>query len=125
MLPDATFRYDDRADAVVDVHLPPAHARGLVFLVHGGFWKQEWDRTHTRPMAPALADDGGGGTTPGYRRVRGGGGWPTTGDDVRDAYAATVAATRGGGPLSGDPDRLVVVGHSAGGHLALWLGGPR
>ena len=86
MSPDATFRYDDRADAVVDVHLPPAQARGLLFLVHGGFWKQEWDRTHTRPMARALADDGWLVATPEYRRVRGGGGWPTTGDDVRRAF---------------------------------------
>src|ERR1700712_3275942 len=123
MSPDATFRYDDRADAVVDVHLPPAQGRGLLFLVHGGFWKQEWDRTHTRPMARALA---GGGlvATPEYRRVGGGGGWPTTGDDVRRAFDLLPTLVR---ELGVETDRTVVTGHSAGGHLALWLpptGGP-
>jgi acetyl esterase/lipase len=121
MSPDHTFRYQDRADAVVDVHLPPADARGLLFLVHGGFWKQEWDRTHTRPMARALADDGWVVATPEYRRVRGGGGWPTTGDDVRAAFAATLSYAGGGVALPGAPRVTVVAGHSAGGHLALWL----
>jgi acetyl esterase/lipase len=121
MSPDATFRYADRADAVVDVHLPPEQARGLVFLVHGGFWKQGWDRTHTRPMARALADDGWVVATPEYRRVGGGGGWPTTGDDVRAALDATVAAGRSELALSAAHQVTVAVGHSAGGHLALWL----
>jgi acetyl esterase/lipase len=120
MLPDATLSYDDRADAVVDLHLPPGSSERLLFLVHGGFWKAEWDRTHTRPMARALADDGWVVATPEYRRVGAGGGWPVTGEDVRDAFAATVAATRGWVALSGTPT-VTVVGHSAGGHLALWL----
>lgn len=118
MLPDATYRYDDRADAVVDVHLPLAEARGLLFLVHGGFWKQEWDRAHTRPMARALADDGWVVATPEYRRVRGGGGWPITGEDVSRAFGALPGITH---ELGIEPSRTVVAGHSAGGHLALWL----
>jgi acetyl esterase/lipase len=118
MSPDATFRYDERADAVVDVHLPPAQARGLLFLVHGGFWKREWDRTHTRPMARALADDGWVVATPEYRRVGAGGGWPATGDDVRAAFDALPGITQ---ELGVETPRTVVTGHSAGGHLALWL----
>ena len=118
MLPDATLRYDDRADAVIDVHLPPEGTRGLLFLVHGGFWKAEWDRTHTRPMARALADDGWLVATPEYRRVGAGGGWPVTGDDVRRAFDALPAITD---ELGVETSRTVVTGHSAGGHLALWL----
>ena len=118
MSPDATFPYDDRADAVVDVHLPGSDPRGMLFLVHGGFWKQEWDRTHTREMARALADDGWVVATPEYRRVRGGGGWPTTGDDVRRAFDALPGIVE---ELGVSVRRTVVTGHSAGGHLALWL----
>ena len=68
-------------------------SRGLLFLVHGGFWKAEWDRTHTRPMARALADDGWVVATPEYRRVGGGGGWPTTGDDVRRGASTALPAS--------------------------------
>src|ERR1700712_1106717 len=115
MSPDATFRYDERADAVIDVHLPGSDPQGLLFLVHGGFWKQEWDRTHTRSMARALADDGWVVATPEYRRVRGGGGWPTTGEDVRLAFDALPEILR---ELGVESSRTVVTGHSAGGHLA-------
>ena len=118
MSPDATFAYDERRDAVVDVHLPKEPSGGLVFLVHGGFWKQEWDRAHTRTMARALADAGWLVATPEYRRVRGGGGWPTTGDDVRRAFDAVPAIAEQVGLA---PERTVAVGHSAGGHLVLWL----
>jgi acetyl esterase/lipase len=118
MLPDATLRYDDRADAVVDLHLPPGPSERLLFLVHGGFWKAEWDRTHTRPMARALADDGWVVATPEYRRVGAGGGWPVTGRDVRLALDRLPGLLA---DLGVDTSRTVVTGHSAGGHLALWL----
>jgi acetyl esterase/lipase len=118
MLPDATLQYDDRADAVVDLHLPPAASDRLLFLVHGGFWKAEWDRTHTRPMARALADEGWVVVTPEYRRVGAGGGWPVTGDDVRHALDRLPALLA---DLGVETSRTVVTGHSAGGHLAMWL----
>ncbi|MBV9831170.1 MAG: prolyl oligopeptidase family serine peptidase, partial [Marmoricola sp.] len=55
---------------------------------------------------------------PEYRRVRGGGGWPTTGDDVRRAFEALPGITDAMGLMQA---RTVAVGHSAGGHLVLWL----
>ena len=75
-LPDATARYAGHQDAVVDLHLPAGSLptgpdTPLVVLLHGGFWKQEWDRRHTRPMARALAERGLVVATPEYRRVRG------------------------------------------------------
>ena len=122
-LPDATVRYAGHEDAVVDLHLPGGPRptgpdAPLVVLLHGGFWKHEWDRRHTRPMARALADLGMAVATPEYRRVRGGGGWPVTGDDVHLAVRRLPDLLGGLGIATGP---TVVTGHSAGGHLALWL----
>lgn len=117
-LPDAVLRYDDHDLAVIDLHLPPRPNGTLVVLVHGGFWKERYDRTHTRAQARALADAGFLVATPEYRRVGGGGGWPTTADDVEAAVRALPGLLTG---LGLDWDRAVMTGHSAGGHLALWL----
>ena len=122
-LPDATVRYAGHEDAVVDLHLPggsrPTRRDApLVVLLHGGFWTQEWDRRHTRPMARALAELGLVVATPEYRRVRGGGGWPVTGVDVHLAVRRLPELLGGLGIATGP---MVVTGHSAGGHLALWL----
>lgn len=120
--PDATLRYAAHDDGLLDVHLPggqlPEGPARTLFLVHGGFWKAAYDRTHTRDQARALAELGWVVATPEYRRVGAGGGWPTTGDDVRSALdqlpdllgrlGVTVGPTR-------------AMGHSAGGHLVLWL----
>ena len=81
------LRYAEHEEAVIDVHLPggslPAGPDSrVVVLIHGGFWKVEYDRRHTREMARALADEGFVVATPEYRRVRGGGGWPVTGEDL-------------------------------------------
>jgi acetyl esterase/lipase len=123
MLPDAVLRYAEHEDAVVDVHLPGGSLpRGpvprVVVLLHGGFWKSAYDRRHTRPMARALADQGLVVATPEYRRVGAGGGWPVTGEDVLLAVRRLPELLDSIGVTSGP---LVVTGHSAGGHLALWL----
>ena len=114
-------RYADHDDAVIDLHLPEGPAERLVVLLHGGFWKAEYDRRHTRPMARALAEAGCTVATPEYRRVGAGGGWPVTGDDVLDRGHPPPRALLGSlGIAAGTP---VVTGHSAGGQLALWLAG--
>ena len=119
-LPDAVVRYDDHDDALVDVHVPSAPNGVTVLLLHGGFWKTAYDRTHTRELAVALARDGFLVTTPEYRRVGpgGGGGWPRTGADVRRAAARLPELL---GEVGQETGTLRVAGHSAGGHLALWL----
>ena len=118
MLPDGVLRYADHDDAVVDVHRPDEPADRGVVLVHGGFWKAEWDRRHTRPMARALADEGFVVATPEYRRVGRGGGWPVTADDVLLAVRRLDGLLASIGVVARPP---VVTGHSAGGHLAIWL----
>ena len=120
MLPDATVRYADHDEAVIDLHLPDGPANRVVVLLHGGFWKAEWDRRHTRPMARALADRGCLVATPEYRRVRAGGGWPTTGADVHAAISRLPRLLEGLGVPDLPSGPPTVTGHSAGGHLALW-----
>ena len=122
-LPDATVRYAGHEDAVIDLHLPGGSrptrtSTPLVVLLHGGFWKQEWDRRHTRAQARAIADLGAVVATPEYRRVRGGGGWPVTGDDVHLAVRRLPDLLDELGIATGP---TTLIGHSAGGHLALWL----
>ncbi len=125
-LPEVVLRYADHADAVVDVHLP-ADRRGLreplplVVLVHGGFWRQGYDRLHNRPMARALVDAGFVVAAPEYRRVgpdEPRGGWPGTAADIEAALVALPALLAGLGIAT---TTTSLVGHSAGGHLVLWL----
>ena len=80
---------------MVDVFLPDGPADTVVTFVHGGFWRAAYDRTHVRPLARALADDGFAVTLPEYRRVGAGGGWPTTCDDVRRGRHRDAGAARG------------------------------
>ena len=119
-LPDAVVRYAAHDDGLVDVHLgaPGPGPAPLVVLLHGGFWKQAYDRRHTRAVAAALASEGLVVATPEYRRVGGEGGWPTTAEDVDAAVGAIPGLLDG---LGIGTAGLTVVGHSAGGHLALWL----
>jgi acetyl esterase/lipase len=136
--PDLTLTYGTLADQVADVWLPPVgrdrrDGLPLVLFLHGGFWRAAYDRAHTAPLAEALAADGFAVCTPEYRRVgQEGGAWPGTFDDIK--AAATVlpgAVARATAGLVAD-GRIVLAGHSAGGHLALWAashlddeGGPR
>lgn len=126
--PDLVLRYADHADGLIDVFLAPSLGRPqvpapLLVLVHGGFWRQEFDRTHLRPLATWLARDGFVVATPEYRRTGGAGRWPQTGDDVELALAVTPGLVDAAAPGHIDPTApAVVAGHSAGGHLALWAG---
>ncbi|WP_100641673.1 alpha/beta hydrolase family protein [Alteromonas facilis] len=83
-----------------------------VVIVHGGCWRKEYGVDHVRPLATALSDDGYNVFAIEYRRTgQPGGGWPGSLNDVRNA----VKAVRDQYPKSS----LALVGHSAGGHLAL------
>lgn len=91
----------------------------MVVLVHGGFWRSSYDRSLMVPLAQDLIKKGYAAWNIEYRRVgEKGGGWPGTFHDA----AAAVDLLASAAPESLDLDRVVSVGHSAGGHLALWLG---
>ncbi|GAA0468204.1 alpha/beta hydrolase [Streptomyces olivaceiscleroticus] len=141
--PDDRLVYGDHPDQIVDLYRPPTTAPALtptvsgppttapalsptapappaggrtaplVVLLHGGFWRVAYDRTHLSPAAAALARNGLHVALAEYRRAGGGGGLPETFDDVTEAVRTAVAAAPAGTPV-------LVAGHSAGGHLALW-----
>jgi acetyl esterase/lipase len=116
--PTTTIRYGAGPHQVADVWLPdPGPAGPLIVLIHGGFWRAEYGRSIVAPMAAALQADGFAVAAIEYRRTGAAGGWPQTVDDVRLAAQAVP-------DLIDDQPRapVVLVGHSAGGHLALWAG---
>lgn len=117
--PDETVRYGDAPEQFAELWLPAGEtAPPLVILIHGGCWLNQYGVAHTRPLASRLRDDGYAVYSMEYRRIGdAGGAWPGTFEDI----AAGVDSVR---KLSGrvDLERSVIVGHSAGGHLAVWAG---
>jgi acetyl esterase/lipase len=114
--PDDVLRYGSLPDQVVDLYTGAAgESSSVVIFLHGGFWRQKYDRRHVRPLAVDLVTAGCTVALVEYRRVGedGSGGWPATFDDVRSAIDAVCRRREAKG-------RVVVCGHSAGGHLALW-----
>jgi acetyl esterase/lipase len=96
----------------------PADVRhaGTVVIIHGGFWRARYTVQLGRPLAADLVARGHTVWNVEYRRVGAGGGWPGTLADV--AAAIDHLAT-----LDVDTSRVVTVGHSAGGQLAVWAAG--
>jgi acetyl esterase/lipase len=93
----------------------------VVVLVHGGFWRNPYDLTLMDPLAADLVERGYAVWNIEYRRVGDdGGGWPGTLTDVAAAIDE-LAVIADDHPI--DLGRVAVVGHSAGGHLALWASG--
>ena len=129
--PDLVIRYGTGAEHVADVRLPKRRTGAavrpapLVLFLHGGFWRVAYDRSHTGPMAAALAAAGYAVCVPEFRRTgQPGGGWPGTFDDVAaavDRSPTLVREAAGLGVIADGP--ALLSGHSAGGHLALWAAG--
>lgn len=123
------LRYGPGPDRVVEHFVPagprPAGGWPAIVLLHGGYWRQRYDRHLMDPLAESLAAAGLVALNLEYRRVGGSGGWPWTGADVLAAIDVLTGpgrhATLDTHEL--DPDRVALVGHSAGGHLALWAAG--
>ncbi len=84
-------------------------------LVHGGFWRKRYGRELQGGIARDLAARGWAVWNVEYRRLGDGGGWPDTLVDVAAAIDALPDA-----PAELDLSRVVAIGHSAGGQLAVW-----
>ena len=89
----------------------------VAVLIHGGCWLQAFNVGYFRPLAAALSKAGVATWNMEYRRVGGAGGWPQTFEDIADGIDQLRVLAQDH-PL--DLERVNVVGHSAGGHLALW-----
>ena len=122
--PDLVLRWADPVshgpDGLADVYLPEIsgnlqHAPVVVAL-HGGFWRQKYDRRHLRPLAVALRGRGWVVVLPEYRRA----GWAATADDIGSLRRRLplLLAELAPGRLDSAPPTLL--GHSAGGQLAIW-----
>lgn len=88
----------------------------LIVLIHGGCWLNAFDIQHSYPLSSALAQAGYAVWSLEYRRTGdAGGAWPGSFDDIRQGLAFTSKLSA----YPVDLDRMVIMGHSAGGHLAL------
>ncbi|NJP30500.1 alpha/beta hydrolase family protein [Micromonospora thermarum] len=122
--PDVTVAYGDHPDQIADLRRPAGTgpARPLVVVVHGGFWRAEYDRRHTGPLATALAALGHPVAQIEYRRTgQPDGGWPATLTDVLTGVGHLPRLAAEALPGRVAPGAPILVGHSAGGHLALFV----
>jgi acetyl esterase/lipase len=113
--------YGDDPSQLVELHRPPGASRGVVVVIHGGFWKAAYDHALGAPLARSLAERGWTAWNIEYRRV-GNGGRPDPGVRVTHAISQAgvldlVGADRaglGGGAVA------ALLGHQAGPDDAQW-----
>jgi acetyl esterase/lipase len=119
--PAAHHHYGEHPRQVADLHTPPgAGPHPVVVVLHGGYWQPPYTRLVMRPLCLDLVRRGYAAYNLEYRRLgREGGGWPQTFHDV--AAAIDHLADLDDAPL--DLARVTLLGHSAGGQLALWAAG--
>jgi len=95
---------------------PGTSEPALVILIHGGCWSNEYGLDHIRALASKLKGSGYAVWSTEYRRVGdAGGGWPGTFEDIADSLNYTDKLS------NINQHAKFVMGHSAGGHLALWV----
>lgn len=112
-----TVPYGDDPAQFFEISQPKGIPKGVVVVIHGGFWQSQYDLSLGRPLATSLAANGWTAVNLEYRSLGNGGGWPTTFDDVAaglDALADVDGV---------DTSTVITLGHSAGGHLAVWAAG--
>jgi acetyl esterase/lipase len=115
-----SHRYGPHPSQRADLYVPASPGpHQVIVLIHGGSWQKHYGKIFTRGLAGDLVRHGFAVWNIEYRRVGAGGGWPETFADVAAAIDRLAALA--------DPrldlDRVTLIGHSAGGHLALWAAG--
>ena len=118
---DYRIAYGKDVNQFGDLRVPPGPGlHPVVILIHGGCWKADFATLRDlAPMAEALKTEGIATWNVEYRRLsQSGSGWPGTYMDVGKSvdYLRSIATDK-----KLDLHRAVVVGHSAGGHLAMWV----
>jgi acetyl esterase/lipase len=120
---DARVTYGSDLNQFIDLRFP-AKRKGtrphpLVINIHGGFWRTKYSLDHASHLCAALTASGLATANIEYRRVGNpGGAWPGTFDDTRSAYRYLLQSAQ---QHNFDPKKIAVMGHSAGGQLALCL----
>jgi acetyl esterase/lipase len=115
-----SHRYGPHPSQRADLYVPAGPGpHPVIVLIHGGSWQKSYGKIFTRGLAGDLLRHGFAVWNVEYRRVGAGGGWPETFADT--AAAIDRLATLNDPRL--DLDRVTLIGHSAGGHLALWAAG--
>jgi acetyl esterase/lipase len=115
--PVRTIRYGSHDQQLAELTRPAGRSKGVVIVIHGGFWRARYDLDLGRPLAASLVEHGWTAYNLEYRRVGNGGGFPQTLDDVAAGIdrLATIDDL--------DTSTVIALGHSAGGHLAVWAAG--
>jgi acetyl esterase/lipase len=112
-----SHRYGPHPSQRADLYVPLGPGpHPVTVLIHGGSWQKRYGKIFTRALAGDLLRRGYAVWNIEYRRVGAGGGWPNTFADV----AAAIDRLAELGDTRLDLDRVTLIGHSAGGHLALW-----
>lgn len=94
------------------------NSKGVVVFIHGGCWLDAYDIEHSKPLTSALAQQGYEVLSIEYRRSGNSGEWPVAFDDVSAALNTLTKLQE----RDVDISQITIMGHSAGGHLALLLG---
>jgi acetyl esterase/lipase/3-dehydroquinate dehydratase len=119
--PVTTLAYGPNPNQIGDLRTPTGPGPfPLLVVLHGGFWAAQWTRDLMDAVSNALTDRGFATWNLEYRRVGAGGGWPQTLGDVARAFDFVPEL-----PANVDLSRVAALGHSAGGHLALWAAARR
>jgi acetyl esterase/lipase len=117
---DHVIAYGEAKQQLAELRLPKGPGpHPVVIVIHGGCWQTPWALDDVRGLSAALTAEGYATWSLEYRRMGDpGGGWPGTFEDVArgaDHLRSVAQAHRL------DLGRVIALGHSAGGQLALWL----
>jgi acetyl esterase/lipase len=121
---DTRLSYGSDPNQFMDLRFPARQGGAkkpytLVINIHGGFWRARYSLDHAGHLCAAMTAKGFATANVEYRRVGNpGGGWPGTFEDLRSAYQFLLQNAKA---QNFDSKRIVVIGHSAGGQLALCL----
>ena len=117
---DVRLAYGGDSNQFGDLRLPKSKGPfPVVMNIHGGYWRAKYDLAHAGHLCAALTAKGQATWNQEYRRVGNeGGGWPGTFEDVGRGYRFLPQIAK---RYNLEPTRTLVMGHSAGGQLALCL----
>ena len=119
---DARLPYGKDSNQFGELRLPKNETKkssAVLMNIHGGFWRSKYNLAHAGHLCAALTAKGLATWNVEYRRVGNpGGGWPGTFEDIANAYRFLPQIAK---RYNLEATRVVVMGHSAGGELALCL----